>query len=239
MSPQNQPPLPRGSCPCPVAEYVGADPVPGPQTVEHGQRDPELLVGRRPERKVAVQAVDDAAGAEIERERTSSGARDTGDRQSLVELLAKRLCARRRRPGHGNSECRGNNEQASPGDSFWAQPPCRIGRPALGELGNTLYRLTPVGEDISILFDRIRVLLNDRETGRHAESDTVELTLTDGYARALALDGARLRTEGRIRELAGSDEHVGEVRILKERLTLLEEELAQLRGLLGTLAGVR
>jgi hypothetical protein len=96
-----------------------------------------------------------------------------------------------------------------------------------------------VGEDSSILFDRIRVLLNDRETGRAAESDTVELTLTDGYAQALALDGERLRTEGRIRELAGGDEHVGEVRILKARLALLEEELAQLRGLLGTLSGVR
>ena len=94
-------------------------------------------------------------------------------------------------------------------------------------------------DDISILFDRIRVLLERQEAEQKAGADTVELTLTDGYARALALDGDRLRTEERIRELAGSDEHVGEVRILKARLALLEEELDQLRGLLGTLSKTR
>lgn len=95
-------------------------------------------------------------------------------------------------------------------------------------------------DDISILFDRIRVLLERQEAAEQkAGADTVELTLTDGYARALALDGDRLRTEERIRELAGSDEHVGEVRILKARLALLEEELDQLRGLLGTLSKTR
>ena len=94
-------------------------------------------------------------------------------------------------------------------------------------------------DDISILFDRIRVLLERQDAEQKAGADTVELTLTDGYARALALDGDRLRTEERIRELAGSDEHVGEVRILKARLALLEEELDQLRGLLGTLSKTR
>jgi hypothetical protein len=94
-----------------------------------------------------------------------------------------------------------------------------------------------MGDDVSILFERIRVLL-DREAAELEEgTDAVEHTLTDGYARALALDGERLRTEDRIRSLAGSDERVGEVRILKARLALLEEELGQLRGLLGTLAG--
>ena len=95
-----------------------------------------------------------------------------------------------------------------------------------------------MGDDISILFDRIRLLLNGEEAPA-SERDEVEVTLTDGYARALALDGERLRTEGRIRGLAGSDEHVGEVRVLKARLALLEEELAQLRGLLGTLSQAR
>jgi len=95
-----------------------------------------------------------------------------------------------------------------------------------------------VGDDIPILFDRIRLLLNGGET-LPSEADEVELTLTDGYARALALDGERLRTVSRIRELAGSDEHVGEARILKARLALLEEELAQLRWLLGTLSQAR
>ena len=95
-----------------------------------------------------------------------------------------------------------------------------------------------MGDDLSILFDRIRLLLDDGATQREPDPDAIELTLTDGYARALALDGERLRTEERIRELAGSDAHVGEVRILKARLTLVEEELAQLRGLLGSLSRV-
>ena len=103
-------------------------------------------------------------------------------------------------------------------------------------LGTFRFRMS---DDLSILFDRIRLLLDRAETQRRADEKTVELTLTDGYARALALDGERLRTGERIRELAGSDEHVGEVRILKARLALLEEELAQLRGLLGTLARTR
>jgi hypothetical protein len=94
-----------------------------------------------------------------------------------------------------------------------------------------------MSDDISILFDRIRVLLQEQSAQEEADADAVEHTLTDGYARALALDGERLRVEEEIRRLAGSDDHVGEVRILKARLALLEEELARLRGLLGTLAG--
>ncbi len=96
-----------------------------------------------------------------------------------------------------------------------------------------------MSDDLSILFDRIRLLLDGGQARRRPDEAAVELTLTDGYARALALDGERLRTEERIRELAGSDEHVGEVRILKARLALLEEELVQLRGLLGTLSRTR
>jgi hypothetical protein len=96
-----------------------------------------------------------------------------------------------------------------------------------------------MSDDISILFDRIRLLLDGGGAARRPDEATVELTLTDGYARALALDGERLRTEVRLLELAGSDEHVGEARILKARLALLEEELDQLRGLLGTLASAR
>lgn len=94
-----------------------------------------------------------------------------------------------------------------------------------------------MSDDISLLFDRLRVLLQEQSAREEADADAVEHTLTDGYARALALDGERLRVEEEIRRLAGSDDHVGEVRILKARLALLEEELARLRGLLGTLAG--
>lgn len=93
-----------------------------------------------------------------------------------------------------------------------------------------------MSDDLSVLFDRIRTLLDDDAPRRRDGGEALELTLTDGYARALALDGERLRVEAQVRELAGSNEHVGEVRILKARLALLEEELAQLRGLLGTLS---
>jgi hypothetical protein len=96
-----------------------------------------------------------------------------------------------------------------------------------------------MSDDITLLFDRIRVLLDRPEPEGEATADAVEHTLTDGYARALALDGERHRVEDRIRVLAGSDEHVGEVRILKARLALVEEELSQLRGLLGSLAETR
>ena len=96
-----------------------------------------------------------------------------------------------------------------------------------------------MSDDLSILFDRIRTLLDDDDPRRRGGGEAVELTLTDGYARALALDGERMRLGSQVRELAGSDEHVGEVRILKARLALLEEELAQLRGMLGTLSEAR
>jgi hypothetical protein len=96
-----------------------------------------------------------------------------------------------------------------------------------------------MSDDMSILFDRIRVLLKEQSAQEEADAEAVEHTLTDGYARALAFDGERLRVEEEIRRLAGSDDHVGEVRVLKARLALLEEELAELRGLLGTLAGRR
>lgn len=89
-----------------------------------------------------------------------------------------------------------------------------------------------MGDDLTILFDRIRTLLNRKGSG----SDEVEHTLTDGYARALALEADRLRTEDRIRELAGSEEHVGELRSLKARLGRTESELSQLRDLLKVLA---
>ena len=96
-----------------------------------------------------------------------------------------------------------------------------------------------MSDDITILFDRIRLLLQQQPEEPEPDTDVLEHTLTDGYARALALDGERLRTEDEIQRLAGSDEHLGEVRILKARHALLEEELSQLRGLLGTLSGRR
>jgi hypothetical protein len=95
-----------------------------------------------------------------------------------------------------------------------------------------------MSDDTSILFDRIRVLLQRQDVAEQADTD-VEHTLTDGYARALALDGERLRAEAEIRRLAGSEADVGRVRLLKARVTVLEEEIERLRGLLGSLGASR
>jgi hypothetical protein len=92
-------------------------------------------------------------------------------------------------------------------------------------------------DDLAVLIDRIRLLLNG---GGSRASDlpleVVEHTLTDGYARALALEGERLKAEELIRELAGNAEHAPELRALKRRVHALDSELAQLRGLLKGLA---
>jgi hypothetical protein len=96
-----------------------------------------------------------------------------------------------------------------------------------------------VSNDLSILLGRIRLLLDAREHESVAGQDDFELTLTDGYAHALALEGERRRTDERIRELAGIPEHDAEVAALKDRRDLVEEQHERLRGLLGALASNR
>jgi hypothetical protein len=89
-------------------------------------------------------------------------------------------------------------------------------------------------EDLTILCDRIRLLVERRPA---VPADDVEHTLTDGYARALALEGERRRARERMHALAGSADHVDELRSLKGRLESLDRQVAELRGLLGALAG--
>jgi hypothetical protein len=93
-----------------------------------------------------------------------------------------------------------------------------------------------MGDDLSPLFDRIHALLDHEGNGSASHAEEVEHTLTDGYATALALEGERRRAEGRIRELAGHDEYVGELRLLKVGLHRTEDEIAKLRELLRVLA---
>ncbi|HWB57162.1 MAG TPA: hypothetical protein VG479_09530 [Gaiellaceae bacterium] len=93
-----------------------------------------------------------------------------------------------------------------------------------------------MSEDLSVLFDRLRELVDRRQAEPVPDVDDAERTLTDGYARALELERERLRVEGRIRELAGSAEHLDEARALSERLDRLDVELVELRELLGDLA---
>jgi hypothetical protein len=89
-------------------------------------------------------------------------------------------------------------------------------------------------EDLTVLCDRIRLLVERRPA---VPADDVEHTLTDGYARALALESEGLRARERMHALAGSADHVDELRALKGRLESLDKQVAELRGLLGALAG--
>jgi hypothetical protein len=65
----------------------------------------------------------------------------------------------------------------------------------------------------------------------------MEDTLTEGYAKALALEAERWRLERRIGEVAreGRTDVGEELRSLGTRLTHADGELAELRNLLGTL----
>lgn len=93
-----------------------------------------------------------------------------------------------------------------------------------------------MNDDLSVLLDRVRRLLDRGGERTEADADVVELTLTDGYARALALEGERRRLDARIRELAGGAEHAAELRGLKARAEAVDGELGELRGALTVLA---
>ncbi len=93
--------------------------------------------------------------------------------------------------------------------------------------------------DPPVLLERIRMLVDDRRDGasrrRLAEIDE---TLTDGYARALALEGDAWRIRRRQAELARKPReptHAHELEALAVRLTAVEDELARLRRALRPL----
>ena len=84
------------------------------------------------------------------------------------------------------------------------------------------------------------------EDGAGAPSlDSIETTLTDGYAEALALDAERSRIERRLGEVAKDAGEVSahsvavELADLSQRLERTEEELTRLRSLLHNLQVVR
>ncbi len=89
------------------------------------------------------------------------------------------------------------------------------------------------------LLDEITELLNRPADGADAPTlASVETTLTDGYAEALALDAERWRIERRLGEVArdaGDRANARELERLAERLTLADRELARLRSLLRSL----
>jgi hypothetical protein len=71
------------------------------------------------------------------------------------------------------------------------------------------------------------------------ERASIERTLTDGYAHALALEGERIRTERRLREIVRDSERDettdAEVATLASSVAVLDRELEDLRGLLAEL----
>jgi uncharacterized coiled-coil protein SlyX len=96
------------------------------------------------------------------------------------------------------------------------------------------------GDDIAVLCDAIRALL-DRPIAAADESlELLEDTLTEGYARALTLEAERWRLERRIGEL-GADVASGpggseqELAALSGRLAQTTRRLTGLRALLEAL----
>jgi ABC-type phosphate transport system auxiliary subunit len=92
------------------------------------------------------------------------------------------------------------------------------------------------------LQDEIAELLRMPENGAGAPSiDTIEATLTDGYAEALALEAERWRLERRLGEVARDAGEVAahsvaaELAELSQRLDSADGELAGLRSLLRSL----
>jgi ABC-type phosphate transport system auxiliary subunit len=96
------------------------------------------------------------------------------------------------------------------------------------------------------LRDEIADLLRMPENGAGAPSlDTIETTLTDGYAEALALEAERWRLERRLGEVARDAGDVSahsvaaELTELSERLETAAGELKRLRSLLRNLQARR
>jgi len=99
-----------------------------------------------------------------------------------------------------------------------------------------------VAEDRELL-DRIQALIDSYAEGVGLPRNEVEPTLTEGYARALALDAECLRLEHRIGRLTqdvadGRQIPSGKLSGLLKRLHDTEEESADLRALLAPLREV-
>ena len=93
------------------------------------------------------------------------------------------------------------------------------------------------------LLDRIQALIDAYAVGAGLPRNEVEPTLTEGYARALALDAECLRLEHRIgrltREVAeGREIPSGKLSGLLKQLHDTEQESAELRALLAPLREV-
>jgi hypothetical protein len=94
-------------------------------------------------------------------------------------------------------------------------------------------------DEYSVLCDEIRMLLQQPASAPDQSLERLEDTLTEGYARALALEAERLRIEREIGAL-GADVNRGErtgdeIETLAVRLSHASRRLEGLRSLLASL----
>ncbi len=99
---------------------------------------------------------------------------------------------------------------------------------------------TSVADDLDLLLERIRALIDAIAEGVPLPRSAVEPTLTDGYARALQLDAECLRLEHRIERLTQqvADEQpvpAGKLSGLLRRLHETEQQSLELRAMLAPL----
>jgi hypothetical protein len=92
-------------------------------------------------------------------------------------------------------------------------------------------------EDLPNLLDRIQALVDGREDGAPERLlERMEHTLTDGYARVLALEGEHLRIGRELGAAAGARRSGSErLAALYERLQMIEGERQRLRDRLTPL----
>jgi hypothetical protein len=94
--------------------------------------------------------------------------------------------------------------------------------------------LQPMPIDLSGLFDEIDAVLARTPRSSGADLDSIERTLTDGYASALALEAERWRVERKIAEVARLIGD-GDVANCAAELSELSQSLAATDGELGVL----
>ena len=107
----------------------------------------------------------------------------------------------------------------------------KMGRPAHTQpRGPPDNRVTRVRRAETTMLEQIEEILN-------ADAPTLDTTLTDGYAQALALEAERWRGERRLGEVAreGGEALGDELSSIGHRLNVADVELSKLRSLLGTL----